>query len=576
MKKITSTIFTGLILCSALTIQAQTEVKKFSLNGTARTLSFLDNLSQDVEVADTITAPKSLSSHTLVDLGMLIRPGDNIAIQSSVRIRNDFGGFWGSGVTFDVRELYVKGVVKDVVRYQVGDVHYKLTPYTFYNNDSELSNYTPGAFSHLLDQVSYDNFYLGDNTWRQQGAAVDFGVVFNKYVQEINWNVFTGRVAATNGGNQPERLFSAANMTLIQSKYVSLGVNYANFYDFPGTASTTEQYVNPVVTGNAQVAYTFGDIALTANGEMGKSHNEIKNDSLAPVLDGNFFDTKIEAKYTPWQLGIYIGMKSVGADFRSAGAQTKRINFDGTPAAYERITNDQILRETTMFDLLREADLYNLQLQNGLMAFDARYDNITPYGAASPNRQGFEVGLNWVGCKEAVKLNASFLSQSEIRGQGTLNLRNFARMDANATIAINKLVKWKKSIELTAGMRSDNTSRDGEAGVPSVELQTDVLSVGFSANIVSDLDIVLGLQQHTYAGFEFVNQTDKYDQIINFTEYTVDGSQQMIGGGLRWNFSEKTYLMGQFNQFSQNNNLVDDVLPSYTINNFAFIYSMQF
>ena len=33
MKKITSTIFTGLILCSALTIQAQTEVKKFSLNG---------------------------------------------------------------------------------------------------------------------------------------------------------------------------------------------------------------------------------------------------------------------------------------------------------------------------------------------------------------------------------------------------------------------------------------------------------------------------------------------------------------------------------------------------------------
>ena len=269
-------------------------------------------------------------------------------------------------------------------------------------------------------------------------------------------------------------------------------------------------------------------------------------------------------------------MKSVGADFRSAGAQTKRINFDGTPAAYERITNDQILRETTMFDLLREADLYNLQLQNGLMAFDARYDNITPYGAASPNRQGFEVGLNWVGCKDAVKLNASYLSQSEIRGQGTLNLRNFARLDANATIAINKLLKWKKSIELTAGMRSDNTTRDGEAGVPSVDLQTDVLSLGFSANIVSDLDIVLGLQQHTYAGFEFVNQTDKYDQIINFTEFTVDGSQQMIGGGLRWNFSEKTYLMGQFNQFSQNNNLVDDVLPSYTINNFAFIYSMQF
>ncbi len=576
MKKITSAIFTGLILCSALTTQAQTEVKKFSLNGTARTLSFLDNLSQDVAVADTVTAPKSLSSHTLVDLGMLIRPGENIAIQSTVRIRNDFGGFWGSGVTFDVRELYVKGVIKDIVRYEVGDVHYKLTPYTFYNNNSELQTLTPGVFSHLSDQIAYDNFYDADNTWRQQGAAVDFGLVFNKYIKEIDWTGFTGRVAATNGSSQPERLFSAANMTLIQSKYVSLGLNYSNLYDFPGTASTLEQYVNPVVTGNAQLAYTIGNIALTANGEIGKSHNEIINDSLAPILDGNFFDTKIEAKYTPWQLGIYIGMKSVDANFRSAGAQTKRINFDGTPAAYERITNDQVLRELTMFDLMRESDLYNLQLQTGLMAFDAKYDNITPFGAATPNRQGFELGLNWAGWHDAVKLNASYLAQSEIRGQGTLNLRNFTRMDANATIAINKLLKWNKAITLTAGMRSDNTSRAGEAGVPSVDLQTNVISLGINANVVSDLDLIFGIQQHTYAGFEFVNQTDKYDQIINFNEYTVDGSQQLIGGGLRWNFSEKTYLMGQFNQFSQNNNVVDDVLPSYSINNFAFIYSMKF
>ena len=576
MKKITSAIFTGLILCSALTTQAQTEVKKFSLNGTARTLSFLDNLSQDVAVADTVTAPKSLSSHTLVDLGMLIRPGENIAIQSTVRIRNDFGGFWGSGVTFDVRELYVKGVIKDIVRYEVGDVHYKLTPYTFYNTNSELQTLTPSVFSHLSDQIAYDNFYDADNTWRQQGAAVDFGLVFNKYIKEIDWTGFTGRVAATNGSSQPERLFSAANMTLIQSKYVSLGLNYSNLYDFPGTASTLEQYVNPVVTGNAQLAYTIGNIALTANGEIGKSHNEIINDSLAPILDGNFFDTKIEAKYTPWQLGIYIGMKSVDANFRSAGAQTKRINFDGTPAAYERITNDQVLRELTMFDLMRESDLYNLQLQTGLMAFDAKYDNITPFGAATPNRQGFELGLNWAGWHDAVKLNASYLAQSEIRGQGTLNLRNFTRMDANATIAINKLLKWNKAITLTAGMRSDNTSRAGEAGVPSVDLQTNVISLGINANVVSDLDLIFGIQQHTYAGFEFVNQTDKYDQIINFNEYTVDGSQQLIGGGLRWNFSEKTYLMGQFNQFSQNNNVVDDVLPSYSINNFAFIYSMKF
>ncbi|MBK7442892.1 MAG: hypothetical protein IPI65_15575 [Bacteroidetes bacterium] len=68
-------------------------------------------------------------------------------------------------------------------------------------------------------------------------------------------------------------------------------------------------------------------------------------------------------------------------------------------------------------------------------------------------------------------------------------------------------------------------------------MQTDDFSLGFTANVVADLDIVFSFQQHSYLGFEFVNQTDKYDQIINFNEYVVDGSQQITGGGLRWNFS---------------------------------------
>jgi hypothetical protein len=576
VRKSNKIIFTLLLGCSITIVGAQTEVKKFSLNGTARTLAFMDNLTQEGDVVDTVTAPKSLSSHTMVDLGMLIRPGDNIAIQSTVRIRNDFGGFWGSGVTFDVRELYVKGVVKDVVRYQVGDLNYKLTPYTFYNNNSELNAFTPKVFAHLSDQIAYDNFYLNDNTWRQQGASVDFGVVFKKYVDEINWNLYTGRVLTTNGGGSPDRLFTAANMTMLQSKYLSLGINYTNLYDFAGTSANPENLKNPVASATANVAYTIGNIALTASGELGKSRSEIVNDSLAPILSDEFFDTKIKAEYTPWQLSIYLGMKSVGADFRSPGAQTKRINFDGIPSAFERITNDQVIRELNTLDLMREADLFNLQLQSGLMAFDPKYDNITPYGNASPNRQGYEIGINWMGWKKAVKLNAAYLSQTEIRGQGTLNLRAFTRMEVSGEIAINELLKWKKSIAIQAAMRSDKTARPGEAGVPSVDLTTDIISIGLSANIVSDLDVLIGLQQHTFAGFEFTNQVNAYDEIINFNEYKVDGSQQMIGGGLRWNFSEKAYLMGQYNQLSWNNNVVDDVLPSYTIGNFAFIYSMKF
>lgn len=562
--------------CTIQFVQAQTEIKKFTLNGMARTLSFMDNLSEDLPEPDTITAPKSLSSHTLVDLGLNVRPGENIEIQSMVRIRNDFGGFWGSGVTFDVRELYVKGVVKDIVRYQVGDINYKLTPYTFYNSDAELFAFTPEVFSHLSDQLNFDNFYSDDNTWRQQGAAVDFGILFKKYIQEINWNLFTSRVIATNGSSAPDRLFSAFNMSVLQSKYFNIGINHTNLYDFAGTASTDIQLKNPVTSINANINYEISDLKFTISGESGVSKSELINDSLAPVLTDGFFDTKISAEYLPWKIEIFLQMKSVGVDFRSPGAQTKRINFESYPASFERITNDQILRGFTSFDLLRESDLYNLQLQNGLMDFDPRYDNITPYGDATPNRQGFETGINWAGWKEAVKLNTSFVAQTEIRGQGTLIQREFKRMNAGAEIAIGKLIKSKKAIVLQADIRKDQTSRAGEAGVPDVDLQTDMISIGISAEIISHLELLAGIQKHSYSGFEFINQVNIYDEIINFTEYPVDGDQQMWGAGARWNFSEKTYLMGQFNQFTLNNNNLLDVTPSYTINNFALIYSMKF
>lgn len=558
------------------TLLAQEEVQKFSINGAARSLTFLDNLEQDSPEIDTITAPKSLSSHAMVDLGMNIRPGKSIEIQGMVRIRNDFGGFWGSGVTFDVRQLYVKGIIGDVVRYQVGDVNYKLTPYTFYNYDQELSVSAPTVFSHLTNQVSYDNFYAEDNTWRQQGAAVDFGIGFKKYLDEIHWNLFTSRINPTNNSSVPERLFSAASMTILQSKYLSLGVNYANLYDFKGTASTEVQFTNPVTTGTANLYYATGSFLFEASGEFGQSSTNWYNDTIAPAYTDNFFDTRIDATYTPIQLGVFVRMKSVGADFRSPGAQTKRLSFQSYPNAYERITNDQILREFTMLDIMREADLYNRQLQSGLMEYDPKYDNITPYGDATPNRQGIEAGLNWSGVDQAVALGVSFSSLTEVRGQGTTDLRNYTRLAADARINVGKLAKWNRKIVIEANLRQDNTSRPGEAGVPSVDLSTSIIGAGITAQIISQLDVLAGYQQHAFSGFEFVNQTNIYGEIINFTELNVDGDQGMWGAGLRWSFSDKVYLMGQINGFSWNENLTDALLPSYTISDFALIYSMKF
>lgn len=558
-------------------LMAQTDQPKFSVNGAARSIFFLDALEQDLITPDTITPAKSNAGHALVDLGINVRPDDNIEVQGMIRIRNDFGGFWGSGVTFDVRQLYVKGVLKNIVRYQLGDINYKLTPYTLYNSDHELSQNSPVLFNHLSEVVRYDNFYDIDNTWRQQGAAVDFGLNFSSVIDEMQFNLFTSRVVPSNLSSVNDRLFSAFNIGIVQSKYLQLGLNYANLYDLKGTSKNDQLLSNPVWTGSAALHYNLSNFQLSATGEAGTSSTIIFEDLQAPEMTDAFFDTRFEVEYVPAGVLLSVGVKRVGPDFRSPGAQTKRIHFGAFPAAFERITNDQILRPLTMMDLMRETSLYNRQIQHGLMEFNPLYDNITPYGAASPNRQGFDVGVTYTTKDEDLELSASFLSQTEVRGQGTTNLRSFTRIEAGIIYNLAaSLLNSERLLDVSAHMRLDQTSRVADAeGIPTVDLSTSIVGLGLEAELIKQLDLVAGYQVHAFSGFELLNTRNEYGEIINFSELTADGFQQMWGSGLRFRFSEKVYIMAQWNSFDWYDVSTTTSLR-YKMNDLALIYSMKF
>ena len=110
----------------------------------------------------------------MLDLGIKINPNSKTEILGMFRINNEFGGFWGGGVSFDVRQLYVRGVAADIIRYHVGNIDYKLTPYTFFNHNSDILTSSIGTMSIKEDVVNYESFYNNNNTWRQQGAAINF------------------------------------------------------------------------------------------------------------------------------------------------------------------------------------------------------------------------------------------------------------------------------------------------------------------------------------------------------------------------------------------------------------------
>ncbi len=397
---------------------AQTTPKKFTFTGAARGYFFGDRLDQDLAIEDTITIPRLNSGHVMADLGLNIRPNKNMEILGMVRVRNDYGGFWGAGVTFDIRQLYVKGVIGGVVRYQLGDINYRLTRYTFWNNDQEFLQNTPTIFKQQFDVVNYDHFHNLDNSWRQQGGAAEWGLVFNQFLEEIEFHTFATRVRASNNSSINDRIFTGGNVQIMQSKFLQLGWNYVNLIDVEGTSRNSTLFRNPVSSFSAKANWDNATWDATAEAELGTSRTRFLNDEEAPENNGSFSEVRALFKHKKSGLFARGTYKRVDSDFRSPGAQTKRLNFTGVPTAFQRTGNDQSLRPLTMLDLMRESSMYNMQLQPYLMTFLPKYDNITPFGDATPNRQGVIVEAGWK-TEKGLSVEVMHANLQETRGEGT-------------------------------------------------------------------------------------------------------------------------------------------------------------
>ncbi|MFM2284627.1 MAG: hypothetical protein RLZZ543_124 [Bacteroidota bacterium] len=574
MRITTKTI--ALLLAAGLfqTMQAQDE-KKVTFTGMARGLYYGDKLTQDSSEPDTVTAPKLNSGHVMVDLGVNIRPNKNTEILGMVRVRNDYGGFWGSGVTFDVRQLYVKGLIGGIFKYQLGDFNYRMSRYTFWNYDQEVISQQPAIFRQQTDVINYEHFYDNDNSRRQQGASLGFALVFKKFVKELQVNSVTTRVRASDFAQIDDRLFSGFNMQLVQSKYLNLGFNYANLYDVSGTSKNNVGLRNPVMTGTVQAAYIFKNYEAKLDGEFGKSRTFYQNSTIAPDWNGKFLDFSLKLSQSKWGVHLTGNAIQIGSAFRSPGAQTKRIDFAQQALAYTRITNNQELRPFTMLDLMRESSFYVLQLRPYLMDFAPKYDNITPYGDATPNRQGMIVRLRYEKKYSPITAEFAHYALQEMRGEGTLNPRNFTRNQFQADVKVNEYFKnWKKRFNVSFNYRSDQTTREGEELVRGVDLRTNVLSTGFEIEVLPSFDLMFGMQQLNYQGFDYTAVRNNFSEIFNFNEYEVDGKETMLAYGARYRFSEKTFISAQMSQFNTQNKL--STLPAYDLNQFMLLFQMKF
>ena len=570
------TLYKYIILFAAigLVYQANAQEKKVWVTGAARGVMYGDDFTNNSE-NDTTTIRKTQGGHAMVDLGVNIQPNENILIKSMVRVRNDYGGFWGSGVTFDVRQLYIKGIIGGFLRYQLGDIDYRYTPYTFYNNTGLVNQFNGPVTSTPFEQVRYDVFYMDDNTWRQQGGAIDFALEFTEVIKEVRFDAFTTRIRPTDFGNQNDRLYSGFSAVLEQGQFLNLSGQYVNMYDLEGTSNSNILLRNPVMTGGAEFFYDQEDYKINAAIETGQSKLEWQNDAAAPVFEDFFYDIQVKGNLKKTGIELTAGYRNVGPNYRSAGAQTMQINFNGQPQAYDRYGNAQLTRQISMLDLSRDASLYNMQINPVLANYDPRYDNATPYGVATPNRQGATLKAAYKNQNNIWNLNAQADLLSDVVGQGTSALKEYNTYVVNGGLEVGNLLEWEeRKLDVNATYGMQQTSRSGSEEFESVDLSTNFTTLSLITTIYKNLEFIAEYRTWQTEGFDLVAERNTYSQVIDFTEYSTDYTEAIVGAGIQYNFGEKSVIKGMYQTLDWDERAQNT--QSYGLDTYTIQFTMKF
>ncbi len=538
------------VLLNVNSVNAQSD--KITYNGLGRSVIQNDRLNAG---GDTLHGNKSNSGYTLVDEAINIKPNSTTEIQAIVRFRNEYGGFYGNGAGVTFRQLYIKGKYNDNIRYQFGDLNLSLTKFTLFNSNADGAINEATTFKMLTDINYYENFNSG-NTWRQQGVQSDWLIpVENKKFNSIFVNGFLTRNRATNL-SFPEMLFGGGSVTIKQSDYFKIGGNYVNLFSLSKTANNSKAFFNPVITTDFKIN---GNDSVNFNwyfkGETGMSQLKVENPTgLAGSKNDFFYELSLGGKLNSQGLLFELTYRDVGPQFYSAGAQSKRINFNATPGLFSDVTNLNLLRTPTVFDITRDKTIYNQVISTQLMSYDMTLSNVLPYGVATPNRTGLNANVGYSDTLEIFNAGLDVSLLKEIRGEGTDKLRNFMLVRAKADFFLNKLINWEKVTKLTFGLQLENTRRDDDTHtIGKVNFSSNIIDAGLDIECLKNFDLLLGAKVLAGSGNEYgkvynaLNEITDYSKIDNFKQ-----QQQLLAVGAKYRFSPNIYLTLQGQKFNYN------------------------
>lgn len=562
---------------------AQTH-EKIWFDGFARSYFARDAI--DKNVTDDTLSPKNTSNgYNLLDLNTHVNPIDDIEIFAQIRIKNSFGGFFGSGTEIDSRQLRVNGTINDKVRFSVGDLFLKQSRFTLFNYDEELSGFENDMFKPYRDIIHYENFYT-ENRWRLQGIQTDFSFRFDRYIKNLAFDFFVTRPRGSRqisiDNYSSDLLLSGGSMVAELNNHFTLKNDYINLFEVSSSGNQNISVRNPVYQMTLSHYSENNEHYIEQKLETGFSkrhwlHSGLENgnlDSISNKTHGLFLELENSYFKKDSTFDFSIGYRHVDPYFRSAGAQTRRLDYGAgnINSNYPLYTNMQMVRPTSIFDLIADDRLYNQDLSSNLMTFNPIYSNVLPYGDATPNRNGVFFNGKYSHKSKIIlgKLNAGYYM--ELIGQGTPEKRRFTLLRAAIKLNIHRFLKLNNELSFSLSSENEFTKRSGNS-VSSIDLKSNQLSLSLNAEFAKRFFIQANYRQFDVKGNEFLTERNNFGEITYFSLYDFNQKDHILSVGILNKISESIYANIQYNWWGME--FTSQPSPDYKYNRLLFILSLK-
>lgn len=556
-----SIIYSALSLGLISAVNAQSP--EFSLNGLGRSIITNNTLSGELPDANEGIQTRDVSGYNMFDLQTNMNLDSTFFAEAIFRTRSPFGTSFGSLTNFEFRQFKMGGNL-DGFKYELGDIRVEMTPYTVFNSDLAGTGFDSQIFKERREISEYENFNDG-NTWLLQGAAGQYGWSIGDE-GGLGIYAFTTRTANTNELEVADRLLSGGRLEYAHDKNIKLGLNVVSMYDLVVETSAFS-YQNNVITGDLKYTREIGgnrlDFSLEAGGSI-YNYSDNVND-----VDTAYEDMVIDldVDYLLAEKGIKLGaeFRRVGAVFASPTAQSRRFNPTVNPSLLNA-RGGQIY-----FDQFSDEFVYNNSISAQLMPFFQIYNNIAPYGDATPNRLVIGAYAETDTSLKSFTAGVAFDYGTELVGEGGDDKRTFVVVTGGGIAHLGNLMGTDRLIDVNAGVRYEQTTRDGFA---DVNLTSTLVDFGIAAEVIKKVDLMVGMKFFSATGNEFIANRDDFNLVESFTEYEADMNEMILSGGFRIRFSKKQAFSLNYNMVNSTNNILTN--GSYNLGQLFFNYTGTF